>query len=135
MPGSGVAGDGVQLALVVDALGEAPLPQQPGAVQAPVQGGLVEVELAHPGHAVGAVAQGLVVGGLLEGVVGAVAGDAAAVVLPAGSEAGAGRGAERRWADGAGESHPPRAICARWGIRRGRAGSPGVSQGTQSGRC
>ena len=57
--GSGVAGDGVQLALVVDALGEAPLPQQPGAVQAPVQGGLVEVELAHPGHAVGAVAQGL----------------------------------------------------------------------------
>ena len=122
--GAGVAGDGVQLALVVDALGEAPLPQQPGAVQAPVQGGLVEVELAHPGHAVAAVAQGLVVGGLLEGVVGAVAGDAAAVVLPAGSEAGAGRGAEGRRADGAGESHPPRGDLRQVGHAQGEGRQP-----------
>jgi len=67
-----VAGTAVELAFVVDALGEAPFAEEAGAVEAPIERlreVLVQVELPHARHAVARIAQGLIVGGQVEGVV------------------------------------------------------------------
>ena len=106
-----VAARAVELALVVDPLGEAPLGQQPRAVEVPAHRlgeVLVQVELAHPRHAIARIPQGLVVRGLIQRVVLAVVDDAAAVVAPARRHRRPRRRAQRRGAIRPRKSHPAR---------------------------
>lgn len=104
----GAACDGVALPGVVDGVGEAPFAGAGSAVEAPDVGLLVEIDFA-AGHGViaGALEES-VEGGLFERVIDAVAGDAAAAVLFAGGEAGAGGGAEGRRGESVGEADAAR---------------------------
>ena len=82
-----------------------PFLEQALAVQPPVLGLFVKVELAAARHMVAGFAQHGVEGRLVQGIVVAVVGYAGPVILLARGEAGAGRRAERRGDDRALEGH------------------------------
>ena len=86
--------DGVAFAGIVDTAGETPLFQKAAAIESPVEGFLVEVDLAAGGDVIAGGAEGLIVGGLIEGVIVRIAGDIGVFVFTAAGEASSGRGAK-----------------------------------------
>ena len=90
--------DRVPLAGTVYSGGKAPLRQQVLSLDAPAWLGLVQIKLAAAHHVITRLPQQRVVSGLLERVVQAVVGHAAAVIFPAPGQAGPRRRAQRRGA-------------------------------------